>query len=112
MVGIAQLARAPDCGSGGQGFNSLYPPQEIIGLSSSGKTQHFDCCIRGFESRQPSHYCLKFNIIYVGDRLYIFTGSSPVARARNRGQFRCHLNCPIFMRFLSIFEEIRVGSKQ
>ena len=31
---------------------------------------------------------------------------------RNRRQFRCHLNCPIFMRFLSIFEEIRVGSKQ
>ena len=64
MVGIAQLARAPDCGSGGQGFNSLYPPQEIIGLSSSGKTQHFDCCIRGFESRQPSHSCLKFNMMY------------------------------------------------
>ena len=26
MVGIAQLVRAPDCGSGGQGFESLYPP--------------------------------------------------------------------------------------
>ena len=30
MVGIAQLARALDCGSRGQGFNSLYPPQ-ILG---------------------------------------------------------------------------------
>ena len=35
-------------------------------------------------------------------------GSSPAGGARNRGQFRSHLNCPIFMRFLSIFEEIRV----
>ena len=26
MVGIAQLVSAPDCGSGGRGFESLYPP--------------------------------------------------------------------------------------
>ena len=26
MVGIAQLVRAPDCGSGCRGFESLYPP--------------------------------------------------------------------------------------
>ena len=26
MVGIAQLVSAPDCGSGGPGFKSLYPP--------------------------------------------------------------------------------------
>ena len=36
-------------------------------------------------------------------------GSSPAGGAKNRGQFRCHQNCPIFMRFLSIFEEIRVS---
>ena len=30
-------------------------PKQNIGLSSSGKTQHFDCCIRRFESCQPSH---------------------------------------------------------
>ena len=35
-------------------------------------------------------------------------GSSPAGGAICRGQFRWHLNCPIFMRFLSIFEEIRV----
>ncbi len=28
MVGMAQLVSAPDCGSGGQGFESLYPPDE------------------------------------------------------------------------------------
>ena len=26
MVGIAQLVSAPDCGSGGHGFESHYPP--------------------------------------------------------------------------------------
>ena len=26
MVGVAQLVSAPDCGSGGRGFESLYPP--------------------------------------------------------------------------------------
>ena len=32
MVGIAQLVSAPDCGSGGQGFESLYPPFTIISI--------------------------------------------------------------------------------
>jgi hypothetical protein len=26
MAGIAQLVRAPDCGSGGRGFETHYPP--------------------------------------------------------------------------------------
>ena len=44
MVGIAQLVSAPDCGSGGPGFESLYPPYPF-GLSPSGKAQDFDSCI-------------------------------------------------------------------
>ena len=32
MVGMAQLVSAPDCGSGGRGFESLYPPH-ILGCS-------------------------------------------------------------------------------
>lgn len=28
MVGVAQVARAPDCGSGGRGFESHHPPHE------------------------------------------------------------------------------------
>ena len=57
---MAQLASAPDCGSGGRGFESLYPPssfrlqalqeQVFNGLSPSGKAQDFDSCIRWFES--------------------------------------------------------------
>ena len=76
MVGIAQLVKAPVCGTGDRRFESDYPPhflnlQDIsladlrllrynfkkvnIGVSSSGKTQHFDCCIRRFKSCPPSH---------------------------------------------------------
>ncbi len=28
MAGVAQLVRAPDCGSGGQGFDSLHSPHK------------------------------------------------------------------------------------
>ena len=30
----------------------------MFGASSSGKTQGFDPCIRGFESLRPSHFIL------------------------------------------------------
>ena len=30
MVGMAQLVSAPDCGSGGRGFESHYPPLILI----------------------------------------------------------------------------------
>ena len=30
MVGIAQLVSAPDCGSGGRGFESHYPPYYFV----------------------------------------------------------------------------------
>ena len=30
MVGVAQLVRAPDCGSGCRGFESLYPPHTTM----------------------------------------------------------------------------------
>ena len=34
MVGIAQLVSAPDCGSGGPGFESLYPPFALMQIVS------------------------------------------------------------------------------
>ena len=34
MVGMAQLASAPDCGSGGRGFESLYPPFSLSHISA------------------------------------------------------------------------------
>ena len=30
MVGVAQLVRAPGCGPGGRGFNSLHSPQILF----------------------------------------------------------------------------------
>ena len=33
MVGIAQLVSAPDCGSGGPGFESLYPPFRLWAIA-------------------------------------------------------------------------------
>ncbi len=29
---MAQLVSAPDCGSGGRGFESLYPPDKVLRL--------------------------------------------------------------------------------
>jgi hypothetical protein len=37
MVGVAQLVRAPDCGSGGRGFETRHPPQQnYLGRINSG----------------------------------------------------------------------------
>ena len=33
MVGVAQLVRAPDCGSGGCGFKSHHSPKDFSGYS-------------------------------------------------------------------------------
>ncbi len=35
MVGMAQLVSAPDCGSGGRGFESRYPPSYFSTLYGS-----------------------------------------------------------------------------
>ena len=38
MVGVAQLVRAPDCGSGGRGFESHHPPHQVNNLGGRGGT--------------------------------------------------------------------------
>ncbi len=35
VVGVAQLVRAPDCGSGGRGFKSPHSPHIILGRSQA-----------------------------------------------------------------------------
>ena len=40
MVGMAQLVSAPDCGSGGRGFESHYPPFLWV-ISSVGRALDF-----------------------------------------------------------------------
>ena len=85
MVGVAQLVRAPDCGSGCRGFESHLPPHLkikqsgalrpplpfrhlLIGVSPSGKARDFDSLIRWFESSHPCHdlpkLLSKLTIIY------------------------------------------------
>ena len=61
MVGIVQLARAPDCGSGDRGFESHYPPHILIlyfrwVVAKSVKARDFDSRMRRFESCLPSHF--------------------------------------------------------
>ena len=41
MVGMAQLVSAPDCGSGGRGFESHYPPFLLWVTSSVGRALDF-----------------------------------------------------------------------
>ena len=47
MVGIAQVVRAPDCGSGGRGFESHYPPQlkrQPLETAIGGVVVILGCC--------------------------------------------------------------------
>src|ERR1039457_3429563 len=39
-VGVAQLGRAPDCGSGGRGFESLRPPQSSPQIDVARPSAH------------------------------------------------------------------------
>ena len=40
-----------------EGMLAVEISRTFIGVSSSGKTQHFDCCIRRFESCHPCQLC-------------------------------------------------------
>ena len=77
------MVRAPDCGSGCRGFESLYPPQTSResrnigsgsfvyletcsghnGVSPSGKARDFDSRSRWFESGHPSHFLTAYDPI-------------------------------------------------
>ena len=48
VVGIAQLVRAPDCGSGGRGFETPYPPHFLIVLSGFSLTIGGSCQVFPF----------------------------------------------------------------
>jgi hypothetical protein len=39
MVGVAQLVRAPDCGSGGRGFETRHSPH-TFSLNNQSSTRH------------------------------------------------------------------------
>ena len=54
-VGIAQLVRAPDCGSGGRGFESPYPP--LFLLTSRCPHGRSSCARFASFSRRPCVLC-------------------------------------------------------
>jgi hypothetical protein len=50
MVGIAQLVRAPVCGTGSRGFKSHYPPKKIASVAQLDRVPDFESVGRRFES--------------------------------------------------------------
>ena len=53
MVGIAQLVSAPDCGSGGQGFESLYPPLNLMGYRQAVRHSTLTAALVGSNPTSP-----------------------------------------------------------
>ena len=53
MVDIAQLVSASDCGSGGQGFESLYPPSNLMGYRQAVRHSTLTAALVGSNPTSP-----------------------------------------------------------
>ena len=63
-VGIAQLVSAPDCGSGGQGFESLYPPSNLMGYRQAVRHSTLTAALVGSNPTSPVSYMILVYMIW------------------------------------------------
>ena len=83
MVGIAQLVRAPVCGTGGRGFNSHFPPiLNNAPVAQLDRAVDFESEGRRFEScRARMNFVLHGSLAQLVEQLTLnqrATGSIPV----------------------------------
>jgi hypothetical protein len=58
VVGIAQLVRAPDCGSGGRGFDSHYSPHFCWDVAKSVRHQTLTLAFVGSSPAIPAIWAI------------------------------------------------------
>ena len=66
MVGVAQLVRAPDCDSGGRGFETHLSPTQVIGFLKA-----YFACFQRYIS-QNNNYIINFLVFRYGEKNRIF----------------------------------------
>ena len=86
MVGIAQLVSAPDCGSGGQGFESLYPPSNLMGYRQAVRHSTLTAAFAGSNPASPASYGPLAQVVEHLTFNQVVRGSNPRCFTKNYGK--------------------------